>query len=69
MRIGVIGAKWGLMHVGALRAAGAEVVALCGEHLASTREIAAREGIPLAGSAHPGRAVGAARRWRAARDS
>ncbi|HEX5749425.1 MAG TPA: hypothetical protein VFZ09_24565 [Archangium sp.] len=28
MRIGVIGTKWGLMHVGAFRAAGVEVVAV-----------------------------------------
>ncbi|MCY1082498.1 Gfo/Idh/MocA family protein [Archangium lansingense] len=48
MRIGVIGTKWGLMHVGAFRAAGAEVVALCGQHAAPTREVAAREGIALA---------------------
>ncbi|QRK13521.1 Gfo/Idh/MocA family oxidoreductase [Archangium violaceum] len=48
MRIGVIGTKWGLMHVGAFRAAGAEVVALCGQHLEPTREVASREGIPLA---------------------
>ncbi len=48
MRIGVIGTKWGLMHVGAFRAVGAEVVALCGQNLAHTREVAAREGIPLA---------------------
>jgi predicted dehydrogenase len=48
MRIGVVGTKWGLMHVGAFRAAGAEVVALCGKDEAHTREIAAREGIPLA---------------------
>jgi predicted dehydrogenase len=48
MRVGVIGTKWGLMHVGAFRAAGAEVVALCGQHLAPTREVAAREGIALA---------------------
>ena len=48
LRIGVIGTKWGLMHVGAFRAAGAEVSALCGQSLDSTREVAAREGIPLA---------------------
>lgn len=48
MRIGVIGTKWGLMHVGAFRAAGAEVVALCGQHEEQTREVAAREGIALA---------------------
>ena len=48
MRIGVIGTKWGLMHVGAFRAAGAEVVGLCGRHLEATRELAAREGLALA---------------------
>ncbi|MDY7227683.1 Gfo/Idh/MocA family protein [Hyalangium rubrum] len=48
MRIGVIGTNWGLMHVGAFRAAGAEVVALCGQKQEHTREVAAREGIPLA---------------------
>jgi predicted dehydrogenase len=48
MRIGVIGTKWGLMHVGAFRAAGAEVVALCGQDEAHTREVADREGIALA---------------------
>jgi predicted dehydrogenase len=48
MRIGVIGTSWGLMHVGAFRAAGAEVVALCGLNLEHTRTVAAREGIPLA---------------------
>lgn len=48
MRIGVIGTNWGLMHVGAFRAAGAEVVALCGRDEEKTRTIAGREGIPLA---------------------
>ncbi len=48
MRIGVIGTNWGLMHVGAFRAAGAEVAALCGQSPEHTREVAAREGIPLA---------------------
>jgi myo-inositol 2-dehydrogenase/D-chiro-inositol 1-dehydrogenase len=48
MRIGIIGTHWGLMHVGAFRAAGAEVVALCGQNEAKTRDIARREGIPLA---------------------
>ncbi|HEX8705737.1 MAG TPA: Gfo/Idh/MocA family oxidoreductase [Myxococcaceae bacterium] len=48
MRIGVIGTNWGLMHVGAFRAAGAEVTALCGQSLEHTREVAAREGIALA---------------------
>jgi myo-inositol 2-dehydrogenase/D-chiro-inositol 1-dehydrogenase len=48
VRIGVIGTKWGLMHVGALRAAGAEVTALCGQRPENTRAVAAREDIPLA---------------------
>ncbi|MFP2911419.1 Gfo/Idh/MocA family protein [Pyxidicoccus sp. 3LFB2] len=48
VRIGVIGTKWGLMHVGAFRAAGAEVAALCGQNPDNTRAVAAREGIPLA---------------------
>jgi predicted dehydrogenase len=36
------------MHVGGFRAAGAEVVGLCGANLAKTRTIADREGVPLA---------------------
>jgi predicted dehydrogenase len=48
VRIGVIGTKWGLMHVGAFRAAGAEVAAVCGHGLEHTRAVAASEGIPLA---------------------
>jgi predicted dehydrogenase len=36
------------MHVGAFRAAGAEVAALCGRRLEHTREVAAQEDIPLA---------------------
>jgi predicted dehydrogenase len=48
VRIGVIGTNWGLMHVGAFRAAGAQVTALCGQNLEHTRSVAAREGIPLA---------------------
>jgi predicted dehydrogenase len=48
MRIGIIGTQWGLMHVGAFRAAGAEVVALCGRQETKTRDIARREGIALA---------------------
>lgn len=48
VRIGIIGTKWGLMHVGAFRAAGAEVAALCGRGEDTTRAVAAREGIPLA---------------------
>lgn len=47
MKIGVIGTGWGLMHVGAFRAAGAEVHALCGRDAVKTRALAAREGIPL----------------------
>ena len=50
VRIGVIGTNWGLMHVGAFRAVGAEVVALCGANEAKTRALAHREGIPLATS-------------------
>ncbi len=45
MRVGIVGTNWGLMHVGAFRGAGAEVVALCGHDLARTREIARREGV------------------------
>ncbi|HEU4408854.1 MAG TPA: Gfo/Idh/MocA family oxidoreductase [Polyangiaceae bacterium] len=48
MRVGVVGTNWGLMHVGAFRGAGAEVVGLCGHDLARTREAARREGIALA---------------------
>lgn len=48
MKIGVIGTSWGLMHVGAFRAAGAEVTVLCGRDAHKTSEIARREGIPHA---------------------
>ncbi|WP_225410344.1 Gfo/Idh/MocA family protein [Stigmatella hybrida] len=48
MRIGIIGTGWGRMHLGAFRAAGAEVAALCGRRLEHTREVAAQEGVPLA---------------------
>ena len=48
MRVGIIGTSWGLMHVGGFRAAGADVVALCGRQPEKTRDIAQREGIPLA---------------------
>lgn len=48
MKVGVIGTSWGLMHVGAFRAAGAEVAMLCGRDAHKTREIARREGIPRA---------------------
>lgn len=47
-RVGVIGTGWGRMHVGAFRAAGAEVVALCGRDAAKTARIAAEEGIARA---------------------
>jgi len=47
MRVGVIGTRWGLVHVGAFRAAGAEVVALCGQDADATRELARAERIPL----------------------
>jgi predicted dehydrogenase len=48
VRIGIIGTNWGRMHVGAFRAAGAEVVALCGLEAGKTRSVAAEERIPLA---------------------
>ncbi len=48
MRVGVIGTGWGLMHVGAFRDAGADVVALCGRDHDKTTAIALREGITLA---------------------
>ncbi|MBL8949835.1 MAG: Gfo/Idh/MocA family oxidoreductase [Myxococcaceae bacterium] len=48
MRVGIVGTSWGRMHIGAFRAAGAEVVALCGGNLEKTRGIAQREGIALA---------------------
>jgi len=48
MRIGIVGTGWGRMHVGAFRAAGAQVAALCGRDLEKTRAIAAREGIAIA---------------------
>lgn len=47
MRIGIIGTRWGLMHVGGFRGAGAEVVALCGKDAVRTRAVAAAEGIGL----------------------
>lgn len=46
-RIGIIGTGWGLMHLGAFRAAGAEVVGLCGRDAEKTRAIAEREGVAL----------------------
>jgi myo-inositol 2-dehydrogenase/D-chiro-inositol 1-dehydrogenase len=48
MRIGIIGTRWGLMHLGAFRQAGATVTALCGRDLEKTRQIASRENVELA---------------------
>lgn len=48
MRVGIIGTGWGRMHIGAFRAAGVEVAALCGKDLEKTRAIATREGVGLA---------------------
>lgn len=48
IRVGVMGTSWGLMHVGAFRRAGAQVVALLGRDAGKTRRIAVREGIGLA---------------------
>ncbi|MFO0747147.1 MAG: Gfo/Idh/MocA family oxidoreductase [Myxococcota bacterium] len=50
MRVGVIGLGWGRMHVAAFRAAGAEVVALCGLDAGRARAVALAEGIALATS-------------------
>lgn len=47
-RIGIIGTKWGRMHVGAFRAAGADITALCGRDPVATRAAAEHEHIPLA---------------------
>jgi len=47
-RIGIIGTKWGRMHVGAFRAAGADIAALCGRDPVATRAVAEHEHIPLA---------------------
>jgi predicted dehydrogenase len=48
VRVGIIGTGWGRMHIGAFRAAGADVAVLCGRDLEKTRAIAARESIRLA---------------------
>src|SRR5687768_9328267 len=48
VRVGIIGSNWGRMHVGAFRAAGADVVAICGRDLAKTEALARHESIPLA---------------------
>ena len=45
MRIGIIGTRWGRMHIGGFRGAGVEVAALCGRDPARTAEVAAAEGI------------------------
>lgn len=48
MRIGIIGTRWGRMHIGGFRGAGAEVVGLCGRDPEATRRVCAEEGIALA---------------------
>lgn len=48
IRVGIIGTRWGLMHLGGFRRAGAEIVALCGADLERTRRIAAAEGVACA---------------------
>ncbi len=48
MRVGIVGTGWGRMHVGAFRAAGAEITALCGRDADKTAAIARSEGVPLA---------------------
>lgn len=48
MRVGIIGTGWGRMHVGAFRACGASVVAVCGRDAERTRAVGQAEGIPLA---------------------
>jgi myo-inositol 2-dehydrogenase/D-chiro-inositol 1-dehydrogenase len=51
VRVGIIGTKWGRMHIGGFRAAGAEGVeirALCGSDPEKTARIAREEGIRLA---------------------
>lgn len=47
MRGAIIGTGWGRAHVGTLRAAGVEVVALVGIDATRTAAIAEREGVPL----------------------
>lgn len=53
VRVGIIGTRWGLMHLGGFRAAGADVVALCGRDADRTRRVAAREGVAIATSDVP----------------
>ena len=48
MKVGIIGTGWGRMHIGAFRAAGADVAVLCGRNLEKTRGIAQRENIATA---------------------
>jgi predicted dehydrogenase len=48
MRVGIVGTKWGLMHVGGFRAAGCDVVGVCGQDQARVAEIANREHIAFA---------------------
>ena len=47
MRIGIIGTRWGRMHIGGFRGAGDEIAALCGLDAARTAEVAAAEGIAM----------------------
>ena len=58
-KVGIIGTGWGLTHLGAFRAAGAEVVALCGRDPGKTRSVAEREGVPL-GTADVGELIDSA---------
>lgn len=45
LRAAVVGTNWGQVHVGALRAAGVQVVALCGTDPDRTRQVADEQGI------------------------
>ena len=48
LRAAVVGTRWGLVHVEALRASDVEVVALCGRDARKTEAIAAAHDIPVA---------------------
>jgi len=48
MRAAVVGTRWGLVHVYALRRHGVEVVALCGMQAAATQQAAREQGVPVA---------------------
>lgn len=47
IRVGIIGSNYGLAHIAPMRAAGAEVIALCGRDPAKTARLAAHHQIPL----------------------